>query len=161
MKKNNKERKQMNKKQILASLNKIANELDNTGLHVEANSVTKVMTRLVVADDYTDDDDDDGLSNTQREALEKYSEFDIRKNPNFETLYDDWKPFAYMANKNWLSYHFGLFPKSFGEPQMRSLESISKTHNFYAKSSTNILNIEDPIEAQNFIIEALIAKEKS
>ena len=36
----------MNKKQILASLNKIANELDNTGMHVEANSVTKVRTRL-------------------------------------------------------------------------------------------------------------------
>jgi hypothetical protein len=36
----------MNKKQIVASLNKIANELDNSGLHKEANSVTNVMEKL-------------------------------------------------------------------------------------------------------------------
>ena len=153
----------MNKRQIIASLNKIANELDTTGLYKEANSVTKVMKRLVVADDYTnddDDDDDDGRSNVQREADEIYSEFDIRKNPNFETLNDDDKSAAYMANRHWLSYHFGLFPKSFGEPQMRNLNWISKTHNFFANSSTSILNIEDPIEAQNFIIEALTARDK-
>ena len=36
----------MNKKQILASLNKIANELDNTGLYKEATSLTYVMKRL-------------------------------------------------------------------------------------------------------------------
>ena len=147
----------MNKRQIIASLNKIANELDFSGLHKEASSLTNVMKRI--ADDYTDDDDD-GMSNVQREADEIYSEFDIRKNPNFETLNDDDKSAAYMANRHWLSYHFGLFPKSFGEPQMRNLDWISKSHNFFANSSTSILNIEDPIEAQNFIIEALITKEK-
>lgn len=36
----------MNKKQIVASLNKIANELDNSGLFREANTVTKVMEKL-------------------------------------------------------------------------------------------------------------------
>lgn len=36
----------MNKKQILASLNMIANELDNTGLYKEANSLTYVMKRI-------------------------------------------------------------------------------------------------------------------
>jgi hypothetical protein len=36
----------MNKRQILASLNKLANELDNTGLYKEANSLTYVMKRL-------------------------------------------------------------------------------------------------------------------
>lgn len=36
----------MNKRQIIASLNKIANELDATGLYTEANTVTKVMTRI-------------------------------------------------------------------------------------------------------------------
>lgn len=36
----------MNQKQIIASLNKIANELDATGLYTEANTVTKVMTKL-------------------------------------------------------------------------------------------------------------------
>jgi hypothetical protein len=50
----------MNKKQIVASLNKIANLLDNTGLYKEANTVTEVMKRLAQEDetpeyDYTKD----------------------------------------------------------------------------------------------------------
>lgn len=42
----------MNKRQILASLNKIANELDVITLYEESNSITKVMQKL--AQDYTD-----------------------------------------------------------------------------------------------------------
>ena len=38
----------MNNRQILASLNKIANELDNNGLHKEASSVTNVMKRIAI-----------------------------------------------------------------------------------------------------------------
>jgi hypothetical protein len=41
----------MNKKQIVASLNKIANELDNSGLYAEASTVTKVMSRVAADDD--------------------------------------------------------------------------------------------------------------
>lgn len=41
--------KNMNKRQIIASLNKIANELDSASLFVEANTVTKVMTKLAQA----------------------------------------------------------------------------------------------------------------
>ena len=36
----------MNKKYILASLYKIANSLDVSGLHKEANTITKVMVKL-------------------------------------------------------------------------------------------------------------------
>ena len=36
----------MNKKQILASLNNIANNLDNNNLHQEANILTSIMKRL-------------------------------------------------------------------------------------------------------------------
>jgi hypothetical protein len=36
----------MNKKQIIANLNKIANTLDNNGLYNEANNLTKIMTKL-------------------------------------------------------------------------------------------------------------------
>ena len=43
----------MNKKQIVASLNKIANELDNSGLYSEASTVTKVMSRVAADDDYS------------------------------------------------------------------------------------------------------------
>ena len=150
----------MNKRQIVASLNNIANELDFSGLYKEALSLTSVMKRLVMADDYTDDDDD-GLSNTQRENFKIYFEYDIRNNPNFETLNDEDKSVAYMTNKNWIQYYFKISPKIFGEPQMRNLNWISRTHNFFAQSSANILDIEDPIEAQNFVIEALIAREKS
>ena len=38
----------MNKRTVMASLNKIANELDNNGLHNEADTVTKVMSRLAM-----------------------------------------------------------------------------------------------------------------
>jgi hypothetical protein len=40
----------MNKKQIAASLNKIANELDNNGLYTEANSITMIMKKLAQFD---------------------------------------------------------------------------------------------------------------
>jgi hypothetical protein len=38
----------MNRKTIVASLNKIANELDNNGLYNEANTVTKVMSKIAM-----------------------------------------------------------------------------------------------------------------
>ena len=38
----------MNKKQVVASLNKIANELDNNGLYIEASTVTKVMSKIAM-----------------------------------------------------------------------------------------------------------------
>jgi hypothetical protein len=44
----------MNKKQILASLNKIANELDNSGLYKEATSITAVMKKIAQEDIPTD-----------------------------------------------------------------------------------------------------------
>ena len=36
----------MNNRQIVASLNDIANTLDNAGLHSEASSITKLMVKL-------------------------------------------------------------------------------------------------------------------
>ena len=36
----------MNKKQIIASLNNIANELDNSNFYLEASTITKVMVKL-------------------------------------------------------------------------------------------------------------------
>jgi hypothetical protein len=53
----------MNKRQIIASLNKIANELDSAKLYTEANTVTKVMSRIAMdendeynIDEYLPDD---------------------------------------------------------------------------------------------------------
>ena len=38
----------MNKRQVIASLNKIANELDTNGLFAEATSLTKIMKKLAL-----------------------------------------------------------------------------------------------------------------
>jgi Fe-S-cluster formation regulator IscX/YfhJ len=79
----------MNKRQIIASLNKIANELDTAKLYNEANIVTKVMSRIAMDDmpkyqndnfaledymPYSDENDDDwrfeqDLFNKQIEGL--------------------------------------------------------------------------------------------
>ena len=50
----------MNKKQILLSLNKIANELDVNNLYKEASTLTKVMTKIALLSP-NDDYDDDGV----------------------------------------------------------------------------------------------------
>ena len=49
----------MNKRQIIASLNNIANTLDNSGLYKEANSITNIMKRLAAFEsvDFSDLED--------------------------------------------------------------------------------------------------------
>ena len=53
----------MNHKQTIASLKKIANELDNIGLYKEANITTNVMRRL--ADEFNISDTPDEVTPTQ------------------------------------------------------------------------------------------------
>jgi hypothetical protein len=55
----------MNKKLILASLNKIANELDNMGLTNEADDVTNVMQKI------TDENTEDTRPTYEKKASEK------------------------------------------------------------------------------------------
>lgn len=55
----------MNKKLILASLNKIANELDNMGLTNEADQVTDVMQKI------TDENTEDTRPTYEKKASEK------------------------------------------------------------------------------------------
>jgi hypothetical protein len=45
----------MNKRQVVASLNKIANELDNNGLFAEATSLTKIMQKLAFDTDFDEE----------------------------------------------------------------------------------------------------------
>jgi len=78
----------MNKRTVLASLNKIANELDNNGLYAEASAITNVMKKLamdmpkyqnddfakedyMITDEYDDDDwrFEQDLFNKQIEGL--------------------------------------------------------------------------------------------
>ena len=67
----------MNKRQIIASLNKIANELDTAKLYNEANTVTKVMSKIAMDENdeynmedyfpYGDPDGDDDEYEIKRE----------------------------------------------------------------------------------------------
>ncbi len=58
------------KKQVVAKLNQIANEFDQAGLYVEANTLTNVMKRLAEDDNGVDDNDD--ITLTFHEALAKF-----------------------------------------------------------------------------------------
>jgi len=62
----------MNKRQIIASLNKIANELDSALLFVEANTITKVMTRL--ADEFDMGNDPYNVETTQPKTQSEINE---------------------------------------------------------------------------------------
>ena len=58
----------MNRRTVLASLNKIANQLDIEGLHNEADTVTKVMSRLA----YDDFDERDYYNDKMEDNMEDY-----------------------------------------------------------------------------------------
>jgi hypothetical protein len=57
----------MNKRQIIASLNNIANSLDNSGLFEEANTITKVMIKLAQEDKMKTKYSDDELNEAMTE----------------------------------------------------------------------------------------------
>ncbi len=61
----------MNKRTIIASLNKIANELDNNGLFTEANTVTKVMSKIAM------DENDEYGSMEDMDYCPECSEFSL------------------------------------------------------------------------------------
>jgi len=88
----------MNKRQIIASLNKIANQLDNSGLYKEASSLTNVMKRL--ADEFDIDSDPVSINN-KPEELNKPQQTDIEPfiQIRLVTMLDD----AYFAKKEGFS----------------------------------------------------------
>ncbi len=71
----------MNKRQIIASLNNIANTLDNSGLYKEANTITNVMKRL--AEDFDPGFD---MGADDPELTRKFNE--EKHTPRFGTLFD-------------------------------------------------------------------------
>jgi hypothetical protein len=71
----------MNKRQIIASLNNIANTLDNSGLYKEANTITKVMVKL--AEDFDPGFD---MGADDPELTRKFNE--EKHTPRFGTLFD-------------------------------------------------------------------------
>ena len=61
----------MNKRTIVASLNKIANELDKNGLFSESSTVTKVMSRLAEEESDNNEPEPERKSHLQR-MIEQY-----------------------------------------------------------------------------------------
>lgn len=73
----------MNKRQIIASLNKIANELDNTGSYNEANSITDVMKSLS-DDSQMSFEFDEPTNESTNSVLDKKIPFSMYYGPNDE-----------------------------------------------------------------------------
>ena len=67
----------MNKRKILANINKIANELDQNLFHKEANQLTKVMIKI--AGDFPEDDYDELMKRSREETEEREKILDIYK----------------------------------------------------------------------------------
>jgi len=65
----------MNKKQIVASLNKIANELDNSGLFSESSTVTKVMSRLAFSPDFDPEKYQNSMDNPEESVFDERKEY--------------------------------------------------------------------------------------
>jgi hypothetical protein len=101
----------MNKRQIIASLNKIANELDSAAFFNEANTVTKVMKRL--------SQDNNDIYNRRFEEDENYPE--LVMNYLFGKL---WSMIPWNANReNHPIYKFSGSEKiRFVFKKMRDLE---------------------------------------
>jgi hypothetical protein len=84
----------MNTKTVMASLNKIANELDNNGLHNEADTVTKVMSRLA----YDDFDERDYYADKMEDNIEDYMPYgDEDDDMDMDEEMMDDEPFDYSS----------------------------------------------------------------
>ena len=60
----------MNKRQIIASLHKIANELDNNSLYQEANILTNLMQKLAKKHDDDDSIDEEKCPRCKGDAVD-------------------------------------------------------------------------------------------
>ncbi len=96
----------MNKRQIIASLNNIANTLDNSGLYKEANTITNVMKRLAEEENSKVDRAIErferackAISSSKRTMQEKLRERTISRNEISQRLEgEDLKKFDKAAN---------------------------------------------------------------
>ena len=116
----------MNKRQIIASLNKIANELDTAKLYTEANTVTKVMSKIAMDgnDEYNMDEylPDDQRYFMREDEDEKY-EPSMREELDTDLMEvsDMLDPMG-TSNRadDILSYH----AKDYDKPRVSDLENV-------------------------------------
>ena len=101
----------MNKTLIIASLNKIANKLDEASLYKEASSLTNVMKRIALLDHLERDDE---LSEEEQTELENFkrtqgSEFKEKLSPLVQSLLRDTPSQEKKIEKiGWLAYFFSV-----------------------------------------------------
>lgn len=104
----------MNKRQIIASLNNIANKLDIDGLYKEAEEVTEVMKRLSGdnKDDYSKDDDFDKKYKDNKEIslLDTLIDEDYERSRNKK-----FKKFPYKGNKD-----ITLLDRRYDKPKIKN-----------------------------------------
>jgi hypothetical protein len=116
----------MNKRQIVASLNKIANQLDNNGLYNEANTVTKVMSKIAMDENdeynmedyfpYGDPDGDDDEYETKREpSMREELDSDLMQ------VSDMLDP---MGTSNRADDILGYHAKDYDKPRASELENV-------------------------------------
>ena len=116
----------MNKKQIIASLNKIANELDNANLYIEANTVTKVMSKIAMDgnDEYNIEDyfpygdpdgDDDEYEMKREPSMREELDTDLME------VSDMLDP---MGTSNRADDILGYHAKDYDKPRASELENV-------------------------------------
>ena len=129
----------MNKRQIIASLNNIADEFDNIGLHKEASSLTSVMKRLAQEDespqklspmDLRNEDikyiNDDDLNKKQflmsmRKSATEFAVFIVRTIEDLK-LTDEVKPSVYEVV-------FDMIAKNYPPENYNAMAKIAKALN--------------------------------
>ena len=96
----------MNKRQIIASLSNIANNLDNTGLYRDANRVTQIMVKISQGMDYTYEE----MVENDKRRKEEYEQ--ILADKEKRKIGDDYKnldrikeTLKYFFEK-WREFHF-------------------------------------------------------
>jgi hypothetical protein len=116
----------MNKRQIIASLNKIANELDTAKLYTEANTVTKVMSKIAMDgnDEYNMDEylPDDQRYFMREDEDEKY-EPSMREELDTDLMEvsDMLDP---MGTSNRADDILGYHAKDYDKPRASELENV-------------------------------------
>jgi len=97
----------MNKRQIIASLNDIANELDDTGLYRDANRVTQIMVKMSQdLKDITYEDIAEGDKRRKKEYEQILADREKRKiGDEYKNLDNVKKKLKYFFEK-WREFHF-------------------------------------------------------
>ena len=141
----------MNKRQIIASLNNIANSLDNSGLYKEANSITKVMIKIAdeLTEDYNPEPDASSESFLDKMVVlpsywGKYQEKPDEKQRLGDIFLENGKSFFYQAVGAVGQARFDWFEKA----MERLKNEILEYANFTGSQESNFLKYyEDFIES--------------